>query len=87
MYLEIIESFGKAGEVRFNPYSYTYTGAEDEIAEFLESEPVYAKPKTVPASMNGTPEYQEITSELSKLRLTKQRLRNRGAWQVNIING
>ena len=92
MYLEIYEferadspNPQKVGEVRFNPYSYTYTGKIDRIEEYLSSdEPKFAKVVSAP-EIGGAPEMAEVTDEWTKLNRLRCDLCSRGITRCEII--
>lgn len=88
MYLEIYNQIGKSGEVRFNPYSYTYDGWNDEVEEYLETEPVFGKVESAPSAedIEGEPIMVEVTDEGEKLRRTASKLRYRGVWRTEIVD-
>lgn len=63
----------KVGEVRFNPYSYTYHGWTEFVAECLAWKPEFEKIISVPDEI-GSPEYGPVTDEKSLLIRTGQLL-------------
>ena len=85
MYLELHESIGKTGEVRFNPYSHTYNGTLEAVEEYLSMEPKFGKVKSAP-EIGGAPEMAEITDERAKLQETARDLKHRGIWSAKIID-
>ena len=93
MHLEIYEfemvdspSPEKVGEVRFNPYSYTYTGKISRVEEYLSGdEPKFAKVVSAPES-GGAPEMAEVTDQRTKLNRLRGALYTRGLPDCEIID-
>ena len=93
MHLEINEfqmtdspTFDKVGEVRFNPYSYTYTGRTDWVEEYLAGgEPKFEKVVSAPEA-DGAPKMAEVTDERAKLNHLRSALYSRGIPNCEIID-
>ena len=68
----------KVGEVRFNPYSYTYNGYSKRVEEYLSREPKFAKIVGVPSGLPGSPKLAEVTDEWTKLNRTRSDFLRKG---------
>ncbi|WP_224268646.1 hypothetical protein [Haloprofundus salinisoli] len=92
MYLEIYELRAthwvddkKFSEVQFEPYSYTYDGWNDAIADYLATEPRFGKVVSAPESA-GAPEMREVTDERERLIRLSGKLVCRGASRCEIVD-
>ena len=78
----------KVGEVRFNPYSYTYDGYSERVEEYLSAgEPKFGKVVGAPSNDRGSPKIAVIEDERTKLNRTKNDLVHRGICEGEIVDG
>lgn len=85
MYLEFHLLNGEKGEVHLAPYSYTFTGDDWRIEDYLDSEPIeFYEVENAPVE-SGDPSMNQITDERRILEWIGSRLSNRGISVYEIV--